>query len=73
MSVTKLSKGYKVRYRDHAGNAKAETYDKKADADARDAAIRQRSSARNRSRREVEELPGRRSSGSRSMSGGSKT
>lgn len=41
MSVTKLSKGYKVRYRDHAGNAKAETYDKKADADARDAAIRQ--------------------------------
>jgi hypothetical protein len=33
--------GWKVRYRDHAGNARSDTFDLKADADARDAAIRQ--------------------------------
>lgn len=34
-------KGYRVRYRDHAGKPRTETFDLKADADARDAAIRQ--------------------------------
>lgn len=34
-------RAYKVRFRDHSGKAKSETYDVKADALARDAAIRQ--------------------------------
>lgn len=41
MSVAKVKTGWKVRYRDHSGNAKSETYTLKGDALARDAAIKQ--------------------------------
>jgi integrase len=45
MSVEPVQRGgkrkWRVRYRDHAGNPKTETYDLKADATARDAAIAQ--------------------------------
>src|ERR1700682_1799038 len=34
-------RAYKVRYRDHAGKARAETFDAKADAETRDVDIRQ--------------------------------
>lgn len=45
MSVAKVKRGkghvWKVRYRDHSGGERAETYDLRVDADSRDAAIRQ--------------------------------
>lgn len=37
---------WRVRYRDHANKPRTETFDKKADADARDAAIRQAKQAK---------------------------
>ncbi len=37
----KKGKAYRVRYRDHANKPRTETFDRKADADARDATIRQ--------------------------------
>lgn len=49
---TNGKRAWKVRYRDHSGKARSETYDLKADADARDAAIRQAKQRR-------EPIPGR--------------